>query len=76
MHVNTVGPLIVGAVVSAFVIGRPPPWVRIALRVAGSWIVASDCCCSDGRPDVDDRGKAKVEGGSRVALRLVSTCQF
>jgi hydrogenase/urease accessory protein HupE len=35
------GILVVVALVSAFVIKLRPPWVRIAVRVAGSWIVAS-----------------------------------
>jgi hydrogenase/urease accessory protein HupE len=35
------GIFVVVALVSAFVIKLRPPWVRIAVRVAGSWIVAS-----------------------------------
>jgi urease accessory protein len=35
------GIFIVVALVSAFVIRLQPPWARIAVRVAGSWIVAS-----------------------------------
>jgi hydrogenase/urease accessory protein HupE len=35
------GILVVVALVSAFVIKLRPPWARIAVRVAGSWIVAS-----------------------------------
>jgi urease accessory protein len=35
------GIFVVVALVSAFVIRLRPPWARIAVRVAGSWIVAS-----------------------------------
>jgi len=35
------GIFVVVALVSAFVIKLRPPWTRIAVRVAGSWIVAS-----------------------------------
>jgi hydrogenase/urease accessory protein HupE len=35
------GIFVVVALVSAFVIRLQPPWARIAVRVAGSWIVAS-----------------------------------
>jgi hydrogenase/urease accessory protein HupE len=35
------GVFVVVALVSAFVIKLRPPWARIAVRVAGSWIVAS-----------------------------------
>jgi hydrogenase/urease accessory protein HupE len=35
------GVFVVVALVSAFVIRLRPPWTRIAVRVAGSWIVAS-----------------------------------
>lgn len=35
------GVFILVALVSAFVIRLRPPWARIAVRVAGSWIVAS-----------------------------------
>jgi hydrogenase/urease accessory protein HupE len=35
------GIFLVVALVSAFVIKLRPPWARIAVRVAGSWIVAS-----------------------------------
>jgi len=35
------GVFVVVALVSAFVIKLRPPWTRIAVRVAGSWIVAT-----------------------------------
>jgi urease accessory protein len=35
------GVFVVVALVSAFVIRLQPPWTRIAVRVAGSWIVAT-----------------------------------
>jgi urease accessory protein len=35
------GIFVVVALVSAFVISLQPAWTRIAVRVAGSWIVAS-----------------------------------
>jgi urease accessory protein len=35
------GIFVVVTLVSAFVVGLRPPWARIAVRVAGSWIVAT-----------------------------------
>ena len=61
------GIFVVVALVSAFVIKLRPPWARIAVRVAGSWIVADRIVAAG-------MGSATRITTAKPGWRAVSTC--